>query len=56
LVDGSKAIGVDGITKENLEENIKELVYEIRRGKYKPKAARLVEIPKEDGSFRDFVA
>ena len=55
-LDGSRAVGIDGITKEkfgeNLEENIKELVHEIRRGKYRAKAARLVEIPKEDGSFR----
>jgi retron-type reverse transcriptase len=55
-LDGSKAVGIDGITKskfgENLEGNIKEIIHEIRRGKYKPKAARLVEIPKEDGSFR----
>jgi RNA-directed DNA polymerase len=55
-LDGNKAVGIDGITKkefgENLEENIKELIHEIRRGKYRPKAARLVEIPKEDGNYR----
>ena len=55
-LDGSRAVGIDGISKEkfgeNLEVNNKELVHEIRRGKYRSKATRLVEIPKEDGSFR----
>jgi RNA-directed DNA polymerase len=55
-LDGNKAVGIDGVTKkefgENLEENIKVLIHEIRRGKYRPKAARVVEIPKEDGNYR----
>ena len=55
-IDGNKAIGIDGVTKESygvrLEENINELLSSIRRGSYRPKPSRLVEIPKEDGSTR----
>lgn len=55
-LNGRKAIGIDGVTKEhykqNLDENLKELITRIRRGTYRPKPARLVEIPKEDGSTR----
>ena len=55
-LDGTKAIGIDGMTKErygaNLEENLSELMKQIRRGQYQPKPARIVEIPKEDGSTR----
>jgi len=53
---GSKAIGIDGVTKESygakLEENLTDLLKRIRRGQYAPKPARIVEIPKEDGSTR----
>jgi group II intron reverse transcriptase/maturase len=55
-LDGNKAVGIDGVTKEaygkKLEENLQSLLAEIRRGAYKPQAARMVEIPKEDGSMR----
>ncbi len=55
-IDGNKAIGMDGIHKEiygrQLDENIDNLIKSIRRGTYRPKPARLVEIPKEDGSTR----
>ncbi len=55
-IDGSKAIGIDGINKEiygrQLEENIDTLIKSIRRGTYRPKPAKLVEISKEDGSTR----
>lgn len=55
-LDGRKAIGVDGITKEeygkNLDENLRSVWLRILRGIYKPKASRIVEIPKEDGSTR----
>lgn len=55
-MDGNKAIGIDGVTKEeygrNLRENIKDLVRRIHNGSYHPKAARIVEVPKEDGSTR----
>ena len=55
-LDGSKAIGIDGITKEaygkNLDQNLLGLIQRIRRGQYRPQASRIVEIPKEDGSTR----
>lgn len=55
-LDGSKAVGIDRMTKaaygEHLDENIQYLMVRIRRGTYHPKAARLTEIPKEDGSKR----
>lgn len=55
-LDGSKAVGIDGVTKadygEKLEERLKELLLRIRRGSYHPKPSRIVEIPKADGSMR----
>ena len=55
-LDGKKAIGIDGVTKEvygkKLEDNLQDLLARIRRHAYKPQASRLVEIPKEDGSTR----
>ena len=56
LLSGRKAIGVDKVTKEvygeRLDENIKSLMKRLRHGTYKPKPARITEIPKEDGSTR----
>lgn len=55
-LEGKKAVGIDGVNKatygEQLEENLQNLLRRIRRNAYKPKASRLVEIPKEDGSTR----
>lgn len=55
-LDGSKAKGVDGITKEdyreNLQANLENLLGSIRNGSYHPKPSRIVEIPKPDGSTR----
>ena len=55
-LDGSKAVGIDGVTKEeyeqNLEENLERLLTKIRKGSYHPQASRIVEIPKSDGSKR----
>lgn len=55
-LNGKKAIGIDGMTKEEygvkLDENLKALHIRICRGTYRPQPARLVEIPKEDGSTR----
>lgn len=52
----NKAVGIDNMTKdtygEQLNKNINNLVMRIRRGTYKPKPARITEIPKEDGSKR----
>ncbi len=53
---GNKAVGIDRVTKEvyesNLDEQVKVLIQRIRSGTYIPKASRLIEIPKEDGSTR----
>ena len=55
-LDGKKAIGIDGVSKadygRNLLENVKNLARRIHRGNYYPQAARISEIPKEDGSTR----
>lgn len=49
-------VGIDGITKEeysaHLEENLKLLEGRIKNKSYKPRPARKVEIPKEDGKTR----
>ncbi len=51
-----KAVGIDKVDKatygEALTENINILIKKIRRRQYRPKASRIVEIPKEDGSTR----
>ena len=56
---GRKAVGIDGVNKEaygeRLEENITTLVRRIHAGSYRPKPARVTEIPKEDGSTRPLV-
>lgn len=53
---GNKAVGVDGITKDNyqekLDENLKNLVKSLKQMSYKPRPVRRVEIPKEDGNVR----
>lgn len=55
-LNGKKAIGIDRVSKatygEKLEENLQDLLARMRRNGYRPQAARLVEIPKEDGSTR----
>ena len=55
-MDGDKTVGIDGVTKEkygeNLEENLNDLVERLRRHAYKPKPARRVEIPKDNGKMR----
>jgi RNA-directed DNA polymerase len=55
-LDGSKATGIDGITKrkygEDLEENLQQLARSIHKGQYCPKPSRIVEIPKPDGGTR----
>lgn len=44
-LDGNKAIGVDGITKDiygrRLNEHIKELIDKIRKGQYRPRQQKL---------------
>ena len=55
-MDGDKAVGIDGVTKEeygkNLEENLVDLVARMKKKAYKPKPARRVEIPKDNGKTR----
>lgn len=55
-MDGSKAVGIDGITKEeygrNMEENLKKLVARLKNKSYRPLPARRVEIPKDNGKTR----
>jgi group II intron reverse transcriptase/maturase len=55
-LEGGKAIGIDGVTKDmygqNLSSSIAALLGKIRKGTYRPKPVRIVEIPKEDGGKR----
>lgn len=55
-LDGSKALGIDGISKDlyaqNLEANLINLENRIHKGSYKPQPKRVVLIPKADGKKR----
>ena len=55
-MEGEKAVGIDGVTKEvyaeNLNENLDDLLDRMKRNAYKPKPARRVEIPKDNGKTR----
>lgn len=55
-IDGSKAVGIDNITKkqyaQNLDENLQDLKGRLHRGTYRPQAKREVLIPKANGSTR----
>ena len=55
-LDGSKAVGIDGVSKEaygeQLDERVSDLVRRLRRGTYRPKPARVRRIPKADGGTR----
>ena len=55
-MDGTKAVGIDGVTKEDygkeLENNLADLVDRMKRKAYHPKPARRVEIPKDNGKTR----
>jgi group II intron reverse transcriptase/maturase len=55
-LDGSKAIGVDGINKatygKNLEANLENLADRIHSNSYKPQSKREVLIPKANGKKR----
>ncbi len=50
-LEGKKALGVDGISKEeygeNLRENLEALIARMKRMAYRPQAVRQVLIPKE---------
>ncbi|BAG41115.1 reverse transcriptase [Orientia tsutsugamushi str. Ikeda] len=58
-LDSKKAIGIDGITKEDygkkLKANLLSLLTRIRKWQYQAKPARIVKIPKEDGGKRPLV-
>ncbi|MDD3206546.1 MAG: reverse transcriptase domain-containing protein [Lachnospiraceae bacterium] len=55
-MDGDKAVGIDGVTKEEygrkLEENLDKLVERLKKKSYRPQPARRVEIRKENGKTR----
>jgi len=55
-MDGTKAKGIDGVSKadyeEHLDDNLDRLVERMKRKAYKPKPARRVEIPKDNGKTR----
>jgi RNA-directed DNA polymerase len=55
-INGSKAVGVDQITKQdygrNLEANLEDLLIRIKKGTYRPKPKREILIPKANGKTR----
>lgn len=55
-LDGSKAVGIDNVTKtqyaKNLQTNIGNLANEIYRGGWRPRPSRQVLIPKPSGGTR----
>ena len=55
-LDGSKAVGIDKVTKDmynaDLEENIKALVIRLKNKAYKPTPALRIYIPKGNGKMR----
>ena len=55
-MDGKKAAGIDGVTKDeygkHLDANLDDLVARLKRKAYRPKPARRVEIPKDNGKTR----
>lgn len=55
-MDGTKAKGIDGVSKadyeEHLDENLDSLVDRLKRKAYHPQPARRVEIPKDNGKTR----
>ena len=52
----NKAVGVDGVTKEeyskNLEENLQDLMKRMRNFSYRPQSVRRTYIPKGNGKYR----
>ena len=55
-MDGKKAVGIDGVTKDEygakLKENLEILVKRLKNKSYRPKPALRVEIPKDNGKTR----
>ena len=55
-LDGSKAVGIDNVSKKeyvvNLDENIKDLVVKLKNKSYKSAPSLRVYIPKGNGKMR----
>ena len=55
-LDGSKAVGIDKTTKDeyrnNLDENLNNLVLRLKNKSFRPGPARRVNIPKSNGKVR----
>ncbi len=55
-LDAKKASGIDGMIKseygKELKTNVASLLKRIQLDHYRPKPAKIVQIPKEDGSYR----
>lgn len=55
-LDGSKALGIDGVSKseygKDLDSNIQNLTRRIKNGSYRPSPKREVLIPKQNGKTR----
>lgn len=55
-LDGAKALGVDGVSKDNyqknLEQNLSHLEARLQKGSYRPQPKREVLIPKSNGKTR----
>ena len=55
-MDGKKAVGIDGVTKEDygtdLNGNLERLVERLKKKSHRPQPARKVEIPKDNGKTR----
>ena len=55
-MDGKKAVGIDGVSKDeyggNLKENLENLVERLKRKAYRPKPALRAEITKDNGKMR----
>lgn len=55
-LDGTKAVGIDGITKDqygrNLDGNLNDLLSRLHKGTYRPLAKRGAEILKANGKMR----
>ena len=55
-MEKDKAVGIDGVTKEdyeaNLDGNLDKLFESLKKHSYKPKPARRIEIRKPNGKMR----
>ena len=55
-MDGKKAVGIDGITKDrydvDMKENLANLVNRLKAKSYRLKPAKRIEIPKDNGKTR----